>query len=99
MIPLTLYLSINIVGGLYLYRASVRAMVLNGYGVVVVVIVEFIAYSINAYHTKGFEFESPSGDMYSIQHYVIKFVSDLQQVGGFLRVLWFRTSIKLIATI
>ena len=25
--------------------------------------------------------------MYSIQHYVIKFVSNLQQVGGFLRVL------------
>ena len=24
------------------------------------------------------------GDVYSIQHYVIKFVSDLQQVGGFL---------------
>jgi len=27
------------------------------------------------------------GDVYSIQHYMIKFVSDLQQVGGFLRVL------------
>ena len=26
-------------------------------------------------------------DMYSIQYYVIKFVSDLRQVGGFLRVL------------
>ena len=25
------------------------------------------------------------GEMYSIQHYVIKFVSDLWQVGGFLR--------------
>ena len=25
------------------------------------------------------------GEMYSIQHYVIKFVSDLRQVGGFLR--------------
>jgi len=24
-----------------------------------------------------------------VQHYVIKFVSDLRQVGGFLRVLWF----------
>jgi len=29
------------------------------------------------------------GEVYSIQHYVIKFVSDLQQVGGFLRVLRF----------
>jgi hypothetical protein len=27
------------------------------------------------------------GRVYSIQHYVIKFVSDLQQVGGFLWVL------------
>jgi len=26
------------------------------------------------------------GEVYSIQHYVIKFVSDLQQVVGFLRV-------------
>jgi hypothetical protein len=26
--------------------------------------------------------------VYSIQHYVIKFVRDLQQVGDFLRVLW-----------
>jgi len=24
------------------------------------------------------------GEVYSVQHYVIKFVSDLQQVGGFL---------------
>ena len=27
------------------------------------------------------------GEAYSIQHYVIKFVSDLRQVGGFLWVL------------
>jgi hypothetical protein len=26
------------------------------------------------------------GEMYSIQHYVIRFVSDLRQVGSFLRV-------------
>ena len=39
------------------------------------------------------------GEVYSIQHYVIKFVRDLQQVGGFLRVLWFPPSIKLTATI
>jgi hypothetical protein len=29
------------------------------------------------------------GELYSIQHYVIKFVSDLRQVGSFLRVLRF----------
>jgi hypothetical protein len=28
-------------------------------------------------------------EVYSIQLYLIKFVSDLRQVGGFLRVLWF----------
>jgi hypothetical protein len=29
------------------------------------------------------------GDVHSIQHYVIKFVSFLRQIGGFLRVLRF----------
>jgi hypothetical protein len=29
------------------------------------------------------------GEVYSIQHYVIKFLSDLRQIGGFLRVLRF----------
>ena len=38
------------------------------------------------------------GEEYSIQHYVIKFVSDLGQVSGFLRVLWFPPSTKLTAT-
>jgi hypothetical protein len=35
----------------------------------------------------------------SIQHYVIKFVSDLWQVGGFLCVLRFPPPIKLTTTI
>jgi hypothetical protein len=39
------------------------------------------------------------GEMYSIQHYVIKFVGDLWQVGGFLRVLRFFPQIKLTDTI
>jgi hypothetical protein len=29
------------------------------------------------------ELESRSGEVYSIQHYMIKFVSDLRQVGGY----------------
>jgi hypothetical protein len=40
-----------------------------------------------------------SGEVYSIQYHVIKFVSDLRQVGGFHRVLLFPPSIKLTATI
>jgi len=39
------------------------------------------------------------GKVYSIQHYVMKFVSYLWQVGGFLRALWFPPPIKLTATI
>ena len=35
------------------------------------------------------------GKVYSIQHYVIKFVSDLRQVGGFIQVLRFPPPIKL----
>jgi hypothetical protein len=39
------------------------------------------------------------GEVYSIQHYVIKFASDLRQVGGFLRVPQFPPPMKLTATI
>ena len=39
------------------------------------------------------------GQVYSVQQYVIKFVTDLWQVGGFLRVLRFPPRIKLTATI
>ena len=54
-------------------------------------------YAISAYHHWCYEFQSQSGR--GVQHYVIKFVSDLRQVCGFLRVLRFPPSIKLIATI
>ena len=39
------------------------------------------------------------GKMYSMQAYVIKFVSDLRQVGGFLQVPRFPPPIKLTVTI
>ena len=39
------------------------------------------------------------GELYLIQYYVIKFASDLRQVGGFLRILRFPPPIKLTATI
>ena len=45
------------------------------------------------------KFEPCSSEVYSIQHYVITFVHDLRQVGGFLRVLLFPPPIKLISTI
>jgi hypothetical protein len=37
------------------------------------------------------------GEVYSMQQYVIKFVGDLLQVGGFLQVLRFPPPIKLTA--
>ena len=55
--------------------------------------------TISAYHHQSCEFESRSGEVYSIQHYVIKFVHDLRQVCGFLLVLMFPPPIKLTATI
>ena len=39
------------------------------------------------------------GEEYSIQHYMIKFVSDLRLVGCFLRVLWIPLPIQLTTTI
>jgi len=39
------------------------------------------------------------GEVYSIQLYVIKLVSDLRQIGGILPVLRFAPPIKLTATI
>jgi hypothetical protein len=38
-------------------------------------------------------------EVYSMQHYVTKFVSDLRQVSGFVWVLQFPPPIKLTATI
>jgi hypothetical protein len=42
-------------------------------------------YAISCYHHWFCEFESRSGR--GVKHYVIKFVSDLRQVGGFLLVI------------
>jgi hypothetical protein len=53
-------------------------------------------YAINAHH-HWCEFESRSG--WGVQHYLIKFFSDLRQVGGFLQVPRFPPPIKLTATI
>ena len=49
--------------------------------------------------TKALSSRPVYGDVYSIQCYVKKFVSDFRQVGGFLRELWFPPPIKLTAMI
>jgi hypothetical protein len=66
-------------------------------GAVVVVFEHVVGYTttyaISAYYHQRCEFECRSGEVYSIQHYVIKVVS------GFLRVLRFLPPIKLTAMI
>ena len=49
--------------------------------------------------TKVVSSNTTHGEVYLIRHYVTKFVSDLRQVYGFLRVLWFPPQIKLTAMI
>ena len=57
------------------------------------------AYTSVPITTKVVSLNPVLGEVYSIEHYVIKFVSDLRQVGCFLRVLRFPPPIKLTATI
>jgi hypothetical protein len=54
-------------------------------------------FAISAYQHCCCEFESRSWR--GVQHYVIKFASDLRQVGGFPRVLRFPLPIKLTTMI
>jgi len=49
--------------------------------------------------TKVVSSNSVHGEVYSMHHYVLNFVSDLRQVGVFLPVLLFFPSIKLTAMI
>ena len=49
--------------------------------------------------TNGVSSNPAHGEVYSIQHYVIKFVSDSSLVGGFLWVLLFPPPLKLTTTI
>ena len=54
-------------------------------------------YAISAYHHQRCEFESRSWR--GVLDTTLKFVSNLRQLGGFLRVLWFPPPIKLTTTI
>ena len=49
--------------------------------------------------TKVVSLNPNHGEMYSIQRYVIKFVSDLRQVDGFLRLFRFPPPLQLTDTI
>jgi len=65
------------------------------------IVVEFVELPVQSVPitTKVVSSNPVYGEVYSIQHYVIKFVSDLRQNGRFLRVLRFPPPIKLTTTI
>ena len=71
-------------------------------GTVVVVIVWLLDLQLHMQSvpitTKVLSSNPSHGEVYWIQHYVIKFVSDLRQVCGFLQVVLFPPPIKLTAT-
>jgi hypothetical protein len=55
-----------------------------------------ITYAMSGYHHKVVSSNPVDGEVYLIQHYVIKCVSDLRQVGGFLQIL--KSNFVMIAT-
>ena len=55
-------------------------------------------YAISAYHHRSCEFDSRSGNLCSIQHYVIQFFCDFRQVSAFLQAIRFPPPIKPTAT-
>jgi hypothetical protein len=56
---------------------------------------QYIYFTVEIKKFERCDFESRLAEVYSIQHYVIKFVTDLRQVRGFLRVHRFPPPIKL----
>ena len=79
-------------------HGSISFIFLAAIGEVVVPIVHLPVQSV--YITTNVVSSNPAhGQVYLIQHYVIKFVRNLQPVGGFLQVLRIPPPIKLAATI
>ena len=78
-------------------------VILSYLGAVVVVIVRWLDLQLTVQSIpitiKAVSLNPVDGEVYSIQHYAIKFVSDLRQVSSFLRILRFPPPIKLTAMI
>jgi hypothetical protein len=58
-----------------------------------------LTFIMDIYFESLVNFDPAHGDTHSIQHYVIKFVSDWRKISGFLRVFRFPLPIKLTAAI
>jgi hypothetical protein len=73
------------------YQVGVRDMAFNEFQ-------QYFSY-IMVVITNVVSSNATNGEVYSIQHYVIKFVNGLRQAGGFRRVLQFPPLIKLTTMI
>ena len=82
-----MYMSKNDINGNYIFFSNALKLVFYMTSKSVPITTNVV--SLNPVHCK----------VYSMQHFVIKFVSDLRQVDGFLGVLRFLPPIKLTATI
>ena len=84
--------------GFLIFLTCLIEFVNTGWAVMVVIVwwLDLLPVQSVPITTKVVSSNSIHGEIYSIQHYVIKLVSDLRQVGGFLR---FPPPIKLTATI
>jgi hypothetical protein len=77
----------------YVYRHS------NGDVSVMVFNATFNNISVISWRSVLLVEQTAHSEVYSIQHYVIQFVSDLRQVCGFIRVLQFPPPLKLATMI
>jgi len=71
----------------------------NGIVVIMIIVDLQLPVQLVSFITKVLSSNPINDEVYSIQHYVIKFVTDLRHVGGFLLVLRFLLAIKLTTTI
>ena len=85
------------------YKPIISLILLKGGGGVMVIIVRKLDLQLTIQSvpitSKVVSSNPVHGEMYSIQHYMIKFDSDLRQIGDFLRVLRFPTPVNLTDTI
>jgi len=80
-------------------HGSISFIFLAAIGEVVVVPIVHLPVQSVYITTNAVSSNAAHGQVYLTQHYVIKFVSVLRQVGGFLQVLRIPPPIKLTATI
>ena len=71
----------------------------NGIVVIMIIVDLQLPVQLVSFITKVLSSNPINDEVYSLQHYVIKFVTDLRHVGGFLLVLRFLLAIKLTTTI